>query len=702
MDFISIRNKLIDEANTSPNMLSDLAGLETYISESYNNRSFIELLQNADDAKSSQFLIAKTGNYLLVANNGKTFDDKDLISLCRSASSSKYRGNSIGYRGIGFKSVVNFAHEIHVISGEMRITFSKELTKAVVTNSTNVPLIRIPHPIRRDIYNGIKPIISRYKDEGYTTFFIFTGLIVDQIEDDYKKINNSSLLFLNHIIEIKNELIGSIITIKKENSNEQNKVEIFDSSLGSAKPLSSWLLYKSSVTSIAFMLDKGLACVLPRNKALVYSFLPTEDVSGLGVLVNSDFSTDPSRRHLIKDDSTKHSVREICNLYKTIFLRNIFKDNVVSQSIIKSLIPFEEPSLVQFTGNHFEKIFIDEIKNILKLERVVYKPSYLNSKDFNLIVNKLNYKSINVEDSTPTLSAYLKYLGARELSIDDFNSSKLINSVDLTISGCIQIASRLIKESIYNFEFKGFDLINMKLFYYKKHRKSLVDIDKENGCIDEAYFSSLIDSGLSKNDFESLFKKNNLSNLLLHLNEECTIENITTEKTEDLASENNDKRPFGNNSSNTKTELSKFGDWYNRIHPINNTDEPESFPIPNWRTAEYQVLHLLNRNGFHLTDVSKQNLGYDLEGDDPFGNHIYVEVKSINYPGQSFRMTNNEYAIAQVKGKDFFIAVVCLASGKLKLALFPDPTNRLKFNRQCVQWTWECSNYTFQSHIFEI
>jgi hypothetical protein len=40
-----IRNQLLHEAKSSPNLLSDLAGLETYIAESYNNRSFIELYQ---------------------------------------------------------------------------------------------------------------------------------------------------------------------------------------------------------------------------------------------------------------------------------------------------------------------------------------------------------------------------------------------------------------------------------------------------------------------------------------------------------------------------------------------------------------------------------------------------------------------------------------------------------------------------------
>lgn len=62
----NIYRNLVREAKQSPMLLSDIAGLETYISESYTNRSFIELLQNADDANSSSFLVEKFEQYLIV------------------------------------------------------------------------------------------------------------------------------------------------------------------------------------------------------------------------------------------------------------------------------------------------------------------------------------------------------------------------------------------------------------------------------------------------------------------------------------------------------------------------------------------------------------------------------------------------------------------------------------------------------------
>ena len=58
------------------------------------------------------------------------------------------RGNSIGYRGIGFKSVVSIVKEVHIASGSLAVTYSKDLTRNLIPDITRVPLIRIPHPIR--------------------------------------------------------------------------------------------------------------------------------------------------------------------------------------------------------------------------------------------------------------------------------------------------------------------------------------------------------------------------------------------------------------------------------------------------------------------------------------------------------------------------------------------------------------------------
>src|SRR3990167_9068231 len=115
----SVRDELLSEAKLSPGLLADLANLERYVAETYSARSFIELLQNADDAKAHRVYFAREGNWLLCANDGLPFNQDDFYSLCRSASSKKQRGQTIGYRGIGFKSVVGVADAVHLFSGTL-------------------------------------------------------------------------------------------------------------------------------------------------------------------------------------------------------------------------------------------------------------------------------------------------------------------------------------------------------------------------------------------------------------------------------------------------------------------------------------------------------------------------------------------------------------------------------------------------------
>ena len=66
----TISDSFIKEALASPRMLEDLASMEKYMSESYDGRTFVELIQNADDAQSREVKVFSVGNTLVVANSG--------------------------------------------------------------------------------------------------------------------------------------------------------------------------------------------------------------------------------------------------------------------------------------------------------------------------------------------------------------------------------------------------------------------------------------------------------------------------------------------------------------------------------------------------------------------------------------------------------------------------------------------------------
>ena len=143
------------------------------------------------------------------------------------------------------------------------------------------------------------------------------------------------------------------------------------------------------------------------------------------------------------------------------------------------------------------------------------------------------------------------------------------------------------------------------------------------------------------------------------------------------------------------------GEWFNSSSSSSHSS-PLSSGVQKWRSAEENTLTILNENGFHLEDVSKQNVGYDLSGTDPNGKQIYIEVKSVDYAGQKFRMTNNEFAAAQYNQDNYYLAIVHQTSDTLEIGLIKNPIRNISMNRQCVQWVWECSGYEYKPMKFKI
>lgn len=112
---------------------------------------------------------------MIVANDGRSFDENDIMSICRSGASNKRRGNSIGYRGVGFKSATVISTEIVIYSAGVYFTFSKSLcAKTLHVSCDKVPTVRIPFIYDETKLNfDIKRELLRLQSEGFNTAFIF-------------------------------------------------------------------------------------------------------------------------------------------------------------------------------------------------------------------------------------------------------------------------------------------------------------------------------------------------------------------------------------------------------------------------------------------------------------------------------------------------------------------------------------------------
>ena len=676
-----LRDSLIAEAKSSPMLLSDLAGLEAYVSESYNSRSFIELLQNADDANATKFYVKRSGDYLFVANNGRPFNIKDLESLCRSASSNKVRGTSIGYRGIGFKSVVSFAKEVHLVSGDFEITFSKELSRKVVPQASKVPLIRIPHEINNSVKNELTNEIKAIQDEGFKTIFIFSGVLANQIDEEYTSFASTTILFLKSIQVIK-ILLSKKVTANIAVVDENEKGRFLRVSTTDA--ISNWFVCSDSNCSIAFSMNNGKVARLPKNEAVIHAFLPTEDSCGLGVVVNGDFSTDPSRRHLIMDETTVTVISNLSKLYASLLKYALSNKD---KHIIDALMPYFDLKLIQLMKQSFEKEFSKKIKETFgkELSNLKLSPSWLNAEDFAKIMAASNLPFVAPECSEVNgLNDFLKYLGNRTEEIGSLLSK--VSNVELSVLGYAQLVAAGIREVLMNHKLAS--LCATDLVISDGRLCSFKEINENEEEIDESYVQLLLDNGVSENDISQFLKKMGLSNI----NEV------------QFSDDDEDDYTFNDEDEDEEDDMSapsSVSQWYN---DASSSSKPAVYNegLQKWRSAEENTLSALNANGFRLKDVSKQNLGFDLEGSDPNGKNIYIEVKSIDYVGQKFRMTNNEFAAAQYKPGNYYLALVYQNKDSFEISLIKDPVNRLNLTRQVVQWVWECSDYEYKPMKFSL
>ena len=676
-----LRDSLIAEAKSSPMLLSDLAGLEAYVSESYNSRSFIELLQNADDANATKFYVKRSGDYLFVANNGRPFNIKDLESLCRSASSNKVRGTSIGYRGIGFKSVVSFAKEVHLVSGDFEITFSKELSRKVVPQASKVPLIRIPHEINNSVKNELTNEIKAIQDEGFKTIFIFSGVLANQIDEEYTSFASTTILFLKSIQVIK-ILLSKKVTANIAVVDENEKGRFLRVSTTDA--ISNWFVCSDSNCSIAFSMNNGKVARLPKNEAVIHAFLPTEDSCGLGVVVNGDFSTDPSRRHLIMDETTVTVISNLSKLYASLLKYALSNKD---KHIIDALMPYFDLNLIQLMKQSFEKEFSQKIKDTFgkELSNMKLSPSWLNAEDFAKIMAASNLPFVAPECSEVNgLNDFLKYLGNRTEEIGSLLSK--VSNVELSVLGYAQLVAAGIREVLMNHKLAS--LCATDLVISDGRLCSFKEINENEEEIDESYVQLLLDNGVSENDISQFLKKMGLSNI----NEV------------QFSDDDEDDYTFNDEDEDEEDDMSapsSVSQWFN---DASSSSKPAVYNegLQKWRSAEENTLSALNANGFRLKDVSKQNLGFDLEGSDPNGKNIYIEVKSIDYVGQKFRMTNNEFAAAQYKPGNYYLALVYQNKDSFEISLIKDPVNRLNLTRQVVQWVWECSDYEYKPMKFSL
>lgn len=668
----SVRRPLLSEALQSVNLLADLAGLEQYVAESYDARSFVELLQNADDAGAKRFTIQQIGNLLLVANDGREFTRDDFQSLCRSASSSKVRGDSIGYRGIGFKSVVGLADRVYLYSGELTAAFSRELTQDALGTTFRVPLVRIPHEIPQSDFARIEPNVSILRTAGYRTVFVFDAVASLAISTEFQTFDPSSMLFLRSVEEVTLHLEGGNCTfsaVRERTSNGDLMVQ-----LGTPDTYERWITSGNGQATISFMEDKQGPVRLDEKRAVAHAFLPTHEATGFAFKINGDLSTDPSRTRVVHDDRTNQCIKTIAKIYVDRLLETLKMPlDLRSEKVLAALVPHLDPRMAAFQKRNLATELLASIKIAAtgSFEDMRYRPRWINGADYDRLSTSPVPRFLPAAlDRVDGLYRLLAFLGAQEATHQELLPN--LSRVEPSYQGAAEITSHLSSRAAVDPSASMSIEPDWRLLPINGKLVTVKEANESSIGLDDSFVDMVVEARGSATELRHFLSK---------IAGKSAADRLVRETV----------TPPG----------AKGAPAYDSANKANKGQSRVGIATKKWRSAEQQVADVLEKEGWRVEDVSKQNVGYDVLALKPDGSRLCVEVKSITRAGEEFSLTTNEEGVARHEAGEYAIALVRQGPSRLEIAFIKDPISKLDLTRQCRQWVWLCSDYDFKPTFYD-
>ncbi|MFC1502582.1 sacsin N-terminal ATP-binding-like domain-containing protein, partial [bacterium] len=314
-------------------------------SKEYHGRQLLELLQNADDeaehTDNPSVLIKLKQDRLIIMNNGTPFSEDGILSLMYSDISPKIRRKGkIGYKGLGFRSILNWSHSIWIKSGQFSIEFSRDNAIGFLKSLLE------KHPeLKTEIENTSTenekfPIatlaVPKWKEDGnidiatYDTYIVINFSSEKVRQDIQKQISELDMevaLFLNNLKIIKlesPERKESIIRISpKDDGLEEIQLQNEDGEIIDSKK---WRIFKTEgelpeklrqnemTKQFEYDLRIAVSEKLNDNINRLFSFFKTEVRFPFPAIIHGTFDLDGNRNHLNLNDVNGFLLEKLAEL----------------------------------------------------------------------------------------------------------------------------------------------------------------------------------------------------------------------------------------------------------------------------------------------------------------------------------------------------------------------------------------------------
>lgn len=350
---------------------------ENKLTQQYKARELFELLQNIDDAYYTgcpnpcvaEFRL--NGRWLEVSNFGKAFTPDSIIRICEGGVSSK-QGPFIGCKGIGFRSVLNWADVVEIYSGSnpdyISVRFSEEFAQEQLTEiqSNDHILQQIRELKERNIpprYPILKapdfiPSIEKRFDT-LIRLHIKDEATLQRIGNDIANFDSAVIMFMPNIREIRFiDANGTAKIISKKVDKPQSLITIHDST---ARDAAQTFFYSECEAKLQKEYNGAqtmkLAVALPLSQTSepvypLYSFFPINDQkSPFPALLHATFCLTDNRNALdISTDEVRQVNRAVYSELLKLYVETVCQHET-GQNRIEKLMPLGFSSNYEFPGN---------------------------------------------------------------------------------------------------------------------------------------------------------------------------------------------------------------------------------------------------------------------------------------------------------------------------------------------------------------
>ncbi|MCR5309250.1 MAG: DUF3883 domain-containing protein [Bacilli bacterium] len=468
----SVKKKYLSNAI---DIISDFNN-ENKTKNDYKSRQIYELMQNADDCFTDECQEIKIkfilrDNYLIILNNGSPFNGRGVASLMHTDASSKYE-NTIGCKGLGFRSVLNWSSDISIYTKDFNVYFSETKAREQLdfyktnTDRTHIDELnkidRIAILCSASVDNDLV-LKNTYLEDGYTTAVVLNceNKYIETIQNQLVEFQFEELLFLKHIRTI--EIVSPKATRKIDAVKDKDFCGIEE-----GEKRTFWKVWSKEGTipqfngsnkkyelTIAYSDDSQVREDV-RQHGFLYSYFKTDMPMPLPFLVHGTFDLSSERNKLVKENENNKRLLDILIDFIIEKSVEITSTNKCDYEALKFVIPSKEvyflDSEYNFTNNIKTKIKTCKVfpsinGNYLSLED---KPRYSDNR-FDLVVDKNSFSNLLIYCNDAKIREFIKECGISFYPYNEFCKLAVANGDDYIKDGKnVEIIKLYLEEYRYS------------------------------------------------------------------------------------------------------------------------------------------------------------------------------------------------------------------------------------------------------------